>query len=294
MNKVDPIDMGKTLLVTGADGFTGQHLSEQARGRGYQVIPLQSDLTRIAGIAEELSGKHFDYVVHLAAISSVTHADELAFYQVNLFGTLNLLKTLTTLSAAPSKVILASSANIYGNARESPIGEDTAAAPVNHYAMSKLAMEHMAANFGEQLPLITVRPFNYTGVGHDDRFVIPKLVRHFARGSEKVELGNIEVEREFNDVRTVCNAYLDLLTHGIAEECYNICSGNTHSLVDVIAILTRLSGHTLEIEVNPDFIRTNEVQRLCGNPQKLESCLGSLEHPPLEDTLGWMLGAATT
>ncbi len=286
---VDPIDMGKTILLTGADGFTGQHLTREAVTRGYRVQALQSDLIDADSIARELSGNIFDYVVHLAAISAVTHSDELAFYQVNLFGTLNLLQALSAQVPTPKKVIIASSANIYGNATESPINELAKPAPVNHYAMSKLAMEYMLEKYRGLLPLVTVRPFNYTGVGHDDRFVIPKLVHHFRNRCACIDLGNVSVEREFNDVRTVCGAYLDLLTHGVSQEVYNICSGKTYSLTQVIDTLSKLSGHQLNIRVNPDLIRDNEVHRLCGDPGKLEACIGKLQHPALENTLDWML-----
>lgn len=293
MSRVALIDMGKAILLTGADGFTGRHFTKQATALGYQVYPLQSDLTSADSINQELSSKCFDYVVHLAAISAVTHADELALYQVNLFGTLNLLRALSTQSTTPTKIVIASSANVYGNSPVSPITERTQPAPVNHYAMSKLAMEHMTSQYRDQLPMVIVRPFNYTGVGHDDRFVVPKLVNHFRGHEAFVELGNIDVEREFNDVRTVCNAYLDLLVHETANECYNICSGKTYNLRQVVDTLTKLTGHELAIRVNPDFIRPNEVQRLCGDPHKLESCIGKLEHPTLEDTLQWMLSAVS-
>jgi nucleoside-diphosphate-sugar epimerase len=271
--------MGKTILLTGADGFTGQHLSREAHNRGYQILPLESDLGDADGITRELSRKSFDYVVHLAAISAVTHTEELALYQVNLFGTLNFLQALSRQKSTPSKVIIASSANIYGNSSESPINELAPPAPANHYAMSKLAMEYMLDKYRKDLPLVTVRPFNYTGVGHDDRFVIPKLVHHFSKRSSWVELGNVSVEREFNDVRTVCAAYLDLLVHGVSQEVYSA--------------LTKLSGHTLEIRINPDLVRANEVHRLCGDPHKLEACIGKLSHPTLQDTLQWMLSSTT-
>lgn len=284
--------MGKTILLTGADGFTGQHLTNEARIRGYQVLPLQANLIEVDSIIRELSEKTFDYVVHLAAISAVTHADELALYEVNLCGTLNLLEALATRKSVPTKIIIASSANIYGNSSQSPITELAKPAPANHYAMSKLAMEYGVEGFQQRLPLVTVRPFNYTGVGHDDRFVIPKLVKHFSKRSAWVELGNVSVEREFNDVRTVCRAYLELLVHGVNHEVYNICSGVTYSLTQVINSLSKLSAHDLEIRVNPDFIRSNEVHRLCGDPRKIESCIGKLKHPRLEDTLRWMLDCA--
>jgi nucleoside-diphosphate-sugar epimerase len=292
MNWAVPIDMTKSILITGSDGFTGQHFARAAEDRSYHVYSLKADLLKPQDIANELTGKTFDYVVHLAAISAVTHADELALYQVNLFGTLNLLQVLTSQTPLPSKIIVASSANIYGNAAKSPISESAVPAPINHYAMSKLAMEHMIRKYQGQLPLVTVRPFNYTGAGQDDRFLIPKLVNHFIEKKAHIELGNIDVEREFNDVRTVCEAYLGLLTDGVADEAYNVCSGTTYSLTQVIEILTRLTGHELEIRVNPDFVRENEVHRLCGSPEKLEACLGDLGHRGLEDTLEWMLNSA--
>lgn len=261
---------------------------------GREVYPLQSDLTRLDDIERELAGRSFEHVVHLAAISAVTHADELALYGVNLFGTLNLMQVLASRTSVSGRVLVASSANIYGNAASSPIGEDARPAPVNHYAMSKLAMEHMLARYKEQLPLLIVRPFNYTGPGQDNRFVIPKLVEHFISRKTRIELGNVDVEREFNDVRTVCDAYLGLLEHGSPGEVYNVCSGKAHSLAQVIRLLSELTGHDLDIEVNPDFVRPDEVHRLCGDPSRLEACLGGIEHRPLEDTLQWMLTSTRT
>jgi GDP-6-deoxy-D-talose 4-dehydrogenase len=284
--------MGKTILLTGAGSFTGQHLTREAHNRGYQVLPLLSNLNDADSIARELYGKSFDCVIHLAAISEVTCTDELALYQVNVFGTLNLLQTLSTQNAAPFKIIIASSANIYGNTPSSPIDEQVTPAPANHYAMSKLAMEYMLRQYRQVLPLVIVRPFNYTGVGQDDRFVIPKLVNHFRQRRAWVELGNLMVEREFNDVRTICRAYLELLVHGVNQQVYNICSGNTYSLTQVISMLTQLTGHTLEVRVNQDLVRVNEVHRLCGDNRKLESCIGMLEYPALQETLQWMLNSA--
>jgi len=283
--------MGKSILLSGAQGFTGQHLARAASERGFVVHALQSNLCVQEELRAEIAGRHFDYVVHLAAISAVTHADELALYRVNVFGTLNLLAALGELRTTPGKVILASSANIYGNTPASPINETTPPAPVNHYAMSKLAMEHMSAAYAPALPLVIARLFNYTGVGHDDRFIVPKLVHHFAERRAEVELGNIDVRREFNDVRTVCRAYLALLEAGVPGEAYNICSGVAHSLDEVIGSLTALTGHDINVRVNPAFVRSNEVHTLCGDPSKLLACIGGLEHPPLAETLRWMLDA---
>ena len=281
--------MGKSLLLTGSDGFTGQHFSSAARARSYDVYNLSSNLVNAKDVAEELKSRHFDYVVHLAALAAVTHKDEPELYDVNLFGTLNLLEALSQQPSPPQKILLASSANVYGNAIESPIYETTEPAPVNHYAMSKLAAEYLARNYHDKLPITIVRPFNYTGQGQDERFVIPKLIQHFSASAAEIELGNISVRREFNDVRSICDIYFDLLDQAEPGEIYNICSGTTYCLSEIIELLSMLTGHKLEVKVNPALVRKNEVHELCGDPKKLRTCLGSIAYRPLEETLQWML-----
>jgi nucleoside-diphosphate-sugar epimerase len=158
--------------------------------------------------------------------------------------------------------------------------------------MSKLAMEHMAWTYLDKLPIVITRPFNYTGPGQAPQFLIPKLVSHFARRAPAIELGNLHVEREFNDVRMVCDAYLALLAHGVPGEVYNVCSGQPYTLQHVIGLLSAITGHAMEVTVNPAFVRANEVHRLCGSAAKLLACTGRLTVPTLEDTLRWMLAEA--
>lgn len=281
------------ILLTGADGFTGRPFEALARRAGHEVIALRADLTDSEGLATEVFGVRPEAVVHLAGIAFVGHAHEEAFYNVNVVGTTNLLDALARLEKAPRIVLLASSANIYGNCDQSPIVEVQAPAPVNHYAMSKLAMEHMARTYASKLNIVITRPFNYTGPGQDEAFLVPKLAKHFALRSRVVELGNLHVEREFNDVRMVCDAYLHLLDIGEPGETYNVCSGRPYKLQDIIDTFSRLSGHAIKTVVNPAFVRTNEVRRLCGSPEKLVSLLArhsqSVEMPTLEDTLQRML-----
>ena len=281
------------ILLTGSIGLTGRFFTEAATAAGYEVNALQADLLDRKAVTEEIAGAPPDAVVHLAAISFVGHANDSAFYAVNTVGTMHLLAALAALPAPPKKVLIASSANIYGNCDASPIAETQSPAPVNHYAMSKLAMEYMARTFMDRMPIITTRPFNYTGPGQDLNFVIPKLVDHYARRASVVELGNLQVEREFNDVRMVCDAYLALLRHGQAGEAYNVCSGQPYTLRQVMDTLAELSGHVVEAKVNPAFVRANEVHRLCGDPTKLqklcEQSRVTLNQPALRDTLRWML-----
>lgn len=283
------------ILLTGAHGFTGQHFAKAASAKGHDVVPLKTDLTDRDTVRQQVLGAQPDAVVHLAAISFVGHADDSAFYAVNTVGTCNLLTAITALSFSPHKVLLASSANVYGNCDASPIDEIQPPAPVNHYATSKLAMECMARTYANRLPLVIARPFNYTGPGQSINFVIPKLVDHFARKAPSIALGNLHVEREFNDVQMVCNTYLQLLEHGEPGETYNVCSGQPYTLQHVIDTLSRITGHAIAVEVNPAFVRANEVHRLCGNPAKLQALLAKQDCAPdnqrLEDTLQRMLSS---
>jgi nucleoside-diphosphate-sugar epimerase len=279
------------LLLTGADGFTGIYLTQAARQAGFAVFSLQAKLEDRKALQACINEVQPTHVIHLAAISHVTHDDNLAYYQTNLLGSLDFLEALTHLATPPQKVILASSANVYGNTEQSPILESQTPTPVNHYAMSKLAMELLARNFHTRLPIVTTRPFNYTGIGHGEHFVIPKIVDHFARKASVIELGNVDVYREYNDVRDISNLYLALLTHGQAGKTYNLASGRTHSLRQVIAQLETMTGHSIAIEVNPQFFRSNEIVTLCGSSAVLEQAIGRIEWRSLEETLQWMLKA---
>ena len=280
------------VLVTGADGFTGVHFVKQAREAGHDVFAFNADLTNPQAVQAQVDAAAPDVVVHLAAISFVGHDKPSAFYDVNVIGTLNLLDALLKLPKPPKRVLLASSANVYGNCELSPIPETQAPAPLNHYAMSKLAMEHLAVTYADRLPLFFVRPFNYTGPGQVESFVIPKIVSHFKRRASTIELGNLTVEREYNDVRKVTDAYLKLLDKAQDGQTYNICSSKTYTLHQVIETLVELTGHQIKVVVNPAFVRSNELHRLCGDASKLDQTIGVGGSITLKDTLRWMLESA--
>lgn len=285
------------LLLTGADGFTGRTFRQLAEATGHEVNPLRANLLDAEALREEVSLIQPELVVHLAGIAFVGHAQEEAFYAVNTLGTTNLLDALCRSTSPPVMTLLASSANVYGNCAQSPISESQPLAPVNHYAMSKVAMEYMARNYLDRLRLVITRPFNYTGPGQDEAFVIPKLAKHFAGLARSVSLGNLHVEREFNDVESVCAAYLFLLQYGVSGEIYNVCSGRMHSLREVISMFERIAGRSIEVSVDAKFTRPNEVHQLCGDPGKLKKLMTSEGHswnlPSLERTLQSVLAHAS-
>jgi nucleoside-diphosphate-sugar epimerase len=293
-------------LITGAAGFTGRYLAPLLAEQGHEVHGLvhghdggklpgvshvhEGDLADFQAIRSIIEQVRPDHVVHLAAISFVAHSDIEQMYRVNVIGTRQLLGALATLPESPRSILLTSSANVYGNRREGVLKETDGLSPVNDYGVTKVAMEYVASLYASRLPLIVVRPFNYTGRGQNTDFIIPKIVAHASTAARTIELGNIDVARDFSDVRTVVDAYARLLTTPQAlGGTYNVSSGRAVSLEEVLHLVARLSGHRLDVTVNPSFVRANEVRHLCGSAAQLKTVIGPLRQIPLEDTLRWML-----
>lgn len=296
--------MAGRALVTGLAGFTGQYMARELQAMGYEVFGLGQndapagnsisvDLRDVDALTRLVQEIRPNIVVHLAAVAFVAHSDVTDIYTSNIVGARNLLHAIAQCAMQPDKILLASSANIYGNAEAAVIDESCPPQPANDYAVSKYAMELMARCWQETLPIIIARPFNYTGVGQSLSFLLPKIVDHFARREQKIELGNIDVYRDFSDVRVVTKAYAGLLRSGQPGEEYNVCSGVAHSIGEVLAMLATLAGYEIEVEVNPAFVRGNEIKRLTGSNRKLVSAIGGLEPIPLADTLEWMYRSQT-
>jgi nucleoside-diphosphate-sugar epimerase len=290
----------RRVLITGIHGFTGHYVARELQGCGHQVFGLgthpspepgyyQADVLDRQGLEAAVDAIRPHWVVHLAAVAFVGHADPNDFYAINLIGTRNLLAALAGLDPSPECVLLASSANVYGRAARSPITEDTPPDPPNDYAVSKLAMERMAGLWTASLPLVITRPFNYTGLGQSGDFVLPKIVDHFRTRAPVMEMGNMDVSRDFSDVRSVALAYRRLLEEAPAGEVVNICSGRAVSLEEIIAMAASMTGHEVQVSINPAFVRRDDVKTLKGDPGKLRSLIGRWDPIPIEDTLRWML-----
>tara|TARA_R110001583_G_scaffold169859_1_gene323091 strand:+ start:18314 stop:19204 length:891 start_codon:yes stop_codon:yes gene_type:complete len=292
----------KRALITGINGFTGKYVSEELENAGYTVYGIgtvvadfpryfQVDLLDKQGLEDVVREVQPTVVAHLAAIAFVGHGVADDFYHVNLIGTRNLLEALALNAKGLEAVLLASSANVYGNSFEGVLTEGTLPNPANDYAVSKLAMEYMAKLWLDKLPLFIVRPFNYTGIGQSEDFLLPKIVSHFRRKALYIELGNIDVWRDFSDVRSVAKIYRRLIEVKPIGQTVNVCSGRTHSLREVLAIAENISAHKMEVRVNPAFVRANEVKSLCGDVTLLHSLIGERELLSLEQTLRCMLMA---
>jgi nucleoside-diphosphate-sugar epimerase len=276
------------VLVTGSQGFTGRYVTKELIKNNHEVADLDSNLLNKKALDIEIQSKEIDAVIHLAAIAFVQHSDINTIYENNIIGTRNLLDTLTSYVPKVKHVLIASSANVYGNAKVEKITEDTPLNPVNDYAISKVAVEHMAKLWMDRLPITITRPFNYTGLGQSEDFVIPKIVKHFKEKKDFIDLGNLEVWREFNDVRSVAMVYRRLIERAPLNDIVNICSGKVYSLKEVIEITSLITQHKLNIKVNNNFIRTNEIKKLAGDPDKLKSIIGANNFFEINETIHWM------
>lgn len=290
------------ILVTGATGFTGQALCRALSNSGWMVHGLtqsgrqsmaactlhQADLTDSHSLTRVLETIRPDQIVHLAAKAFVGSSDNAAFYTTNVIGTCNLLEA--SRSVGIKRAIVVSSANVYGVPKDdSAITEEVWPAPVNHYAASKLAMEHLARTYTSSFPVVITRPFNYTGPGQDISFLVPKLVKHFLDRAPSIELGNLDVFRDFTSIDDVVSAYLSLVASDVDSTTLNICSGTAVSLGELIACLERLSGHRIEVKSVERFSRQNEIPVLLGSNEKIKSLLGWDITKKIEDILADML-----
>ena len=293
--------MTQRVLVTGSEGFTGRYVCDEFTAAGWEVwgagVQPKPDNPRYLNInllepeTLGLIGERArpDVVVHLAANAFVAEADPSAFYNVNLLGTRHLLEALSTATTPPECTILASSANVYGNSTLEVLDETADTRPANDYAVSKLAMEYLAKTYMPRLGLVMTRPFNYTGVGQEPRYLIPKIVNHFKARAPHIELGNTDVARDFSDVRDVARAYRLLAEAQPLGETFNLCSGEATALETCISMASEITGHDIEVRVNPDFVRANEVKSLRGSSEKLDRSTGRERRYEIRDTLQWML-----
>lgn len=312
--------MPQRVLVTGATGFLASYAIPALKEQGYYVVGLSqsahhqldigqcdeyfcvdiNDAEKLADVVVSISP---DIVVHLAGLSFVAHPEPLDFYRVNVLGTENLLNALSLLPAKQVKqVFLASSATVYGANAIGKINESTVALPQNHYAQSKLAMELVARNYLSHFSISILRLFNFTGVGQAEHFLIPKLVKHFLSKSNVIELGNINVSRDFCDVRDIVGWLVELVkqascytnvTQLNAVSTYNLSSGAPTKLQGLLGELSSLSGVKPEIQQLKALMRANETESLWGDNAKVIDQTGRSLRYSLPQTLAWMLLGTT-
>ena len=269
------------ILITGINGFTGKYLSNYLKDKNYSVFGISNqieycsssifhcDISNLDQLKKVVNRIKPNYIFHLAAISFVQHKNESEFYSTNVLGTQNLLNACFDIKDNLKKIILASSASVYGLQNVNTLSENLCPNPNNHYALSKYAMEQVAKTYFSELPIIITRPFNYTAPGHGEQFVIPKIAVAFKNKEKVLELGNLNVYREYNSIEYVCNIYYNLMVSESISDIVNISTEKVHSLNEIISLFKKETNHNIQIEVNPDFVRKNEIKSLKGSTNKL-------------------------
>lgn len=294
----------KKLLATGHRGFVGTVLGQflQARpehGVSWCALDEEPNVLDADHLRRTIAAHQPDWIIHLAAQSHVPSAwaDPAGTMGVNAGGTANLLKAMTD-AGFPGRLLYVSSADIYGAVPEGllPVTEEAPVAPRNPYATSKVAGEELCRQWARTRPLdvVIARPFNHTGAGQRPDFALPAFAREVAaiklgRQAPRVLTGDLDVTRDFLDVRDVVAAYLALLASGTSGETYNVCSGREVHVGEVLGMLTRMAGVQAEIVTDPARLRPAEQRRMCGSHARITAATGWKPTIELRDTLNGLL-----
>lgn len=291
----------KCAFITGLEGFTGKYLEAELTHQGYTVMGIcrpdtdpkkehifPCDINDRDNLISLLKQLRPNFIINLAGISFVKHAEESEMQIVNYQGACTLLDAVYQSRIPVQKILLISSGHVYGNQQIAVISEDDNLEPVSQYGMSKLKMEEVAKTWFSKLPIIIARSFNYTGIGQSEQFLPAKIVGHYVRKEPSIELGNTQVARDWCDVRDVVTVYRLLLESIVDSSFINVCSGISYRLAYILDLLSEVSCHKLNVKTLTSLIRPNEIIELKGNNRKLLSIIGDIKFRPLKETLTWM------
>jgi GDP-4-dehydro-6-deoxy-D-mannose reductase len=312
-------------LVTGADGFVGQHLIAELLDRGERVVGAVKEtppaLTTLSQdhasqvewtvleleeretVAALISEVRADRIFHLAGLSSVaeSHDDPVAPLRVNVVGTLYLLEELARIRKLESydpPILISGSGQVYGASatRYRPLTEKHPLQPMDPYSVSKAAQEMLGLQFhrANGLFVVVTRSFNHTGPGQRPTFVAGQFAKTVAEirvagGSGVVRAGNMDARRDFTDVRDVVQAYIALTEDGVAGQVYNVCSGRSYSVAELLEILADVGGVNVEVEQDPARMRRVDVPEMLGSYARLAEATGWSPQVDMRRSLGDLL-----
>lgn len=290
--------MGARVVITGASGFAGGHLADMCETEGDDVVALSRaegvDLLDRDAARSAIAAAEPAVVYHLAAKASVRRSweePERALTE-NLAMTMNVLEAVRA-EAPDAKVVVAGTGEVYGPPARLPVDEDAPLHPQNPYAVSKGSAELLSGFYADAhgLTVIRTRAFNHAGPRQTPVFAIASFAKQVAegrlRGDDPVRVvtGNPDVRRDFTDVRCVARAYR-LLAARAPADVYNICSGHTPSIREIVALLGEVAGVRVEHEVDPKLVRGHEVLEVRGSHERLTKGTGWEPVIPFERTLG--------
>jgi GDP-4-dehydro-6-deoxy-D-mannose reductase len=297
----------KKVLIFGICGFVGRYLTKEFVNHGYLVDG--SDICAECGVTE--AGGYYpadlldaesvkrvivqsapDMIVNLAAISSVAMSWGIPqkTMAVNVTGALNILEAARQCDHMP-KVLFVGSSEEYAESEE-PISEETPLQSNNPYGISKMAQERFAEVYRDRygMKIYCVRPFNHTGVGQKDSFVLPSFCKQAAEieksGHEGVmRVGNLSAKRDFSNVRDVVRAYRMILESDDCRKIYNVGSGAAHSLQEMLDYIVSLSSQKITVETDPERFRPVDTPVICCDAGRIRRELGWSPQYDIFDTL---------
>lgn len=283
------------LLVTGHDGFVGSYFNSVAGFHPFQLRGGDVNIRQPEEIQKLLQNLQPHRVLHLAAQSFVPRSfeDPGETFDVNFSGTLNLLQSLAK-TGFTGRLLYVGSGDMYGMVEEEnlPIQENHPLKPRNPYAVSKVAAEALCYQWSCNGPfeIIMVRPFNHIGPGQSPDFVISNFAKQIIQikaGLQEphIEVGDIDVTRDFTDVRDVVAAYMSLFEKGENGEVYNVSSGNERRIRDILTKLIALADVDVEIRQDAKRLRKAEQRRVVASSDKLNQTTGWCPKVPWDQTL---------
>lgn len=268
-------------LITGVNGFVGPYLVEELISNGYAVFGcslekesnltkltkyFSCDITNLENVEEVINSIKPDVVFHLAGFSSVSKSFEnpKLCFKINVEGTKNLIDSFNKLKIF-SKIMVISSAEVYGQPKINPVNENAELNPLSPYANSRIEQEKIALTYKNS---IIIRSFNHTGLTQPDTFVIPSFRKQIveSKDGDKVFVGNLDIIRDFSDVKDVVRAYRILFEKGVCGEIYNVGSGKGHSLKEILEKMISDSKKSLIVVIDPKKYRSADIKELiCDN-----------------------------
>jgi GDP-4-dehydro-6-deoxy-D-mannose reductase len=298
-------------LITGIGGFVGRHLLQHLQAQGDEVCGLGrpvdcldlpdgvrvyptdlSDRAAVEGVVREAQP---EAIYHLAAQSSPAESlsDPWATLSNNLLAQINLLEAVLSVGLRP-RVLVIGSSDEYGRVgpEDVPTNENVPLRPTTPYAVSKVGQDVMGFQYFAQygLPVVRVRPFNHTGPGQDARFVIPSFARQLAEievglREPVLHVGNLDVARDFSDVRDMVCAYRLALVAGVPGDVYNLGRGRSVRIDEMVDELVSLCRVPVQIRVDPSLLRPSDVPRQEADTRKFTALTGWQPRIPWQTTL---------
>lgn len=306
----------KKVLITGVTGFVGQHVAQQLVHQGnFEIVGTyrsQSSLSRIESIKDNVTIKHLDlndseavsqlisevkpdHIYHLAAQASPQKSFKSPKDTIvnNISAELNVLEAIRQNQLA-SRLLTVATGEMYGIVTPSdiPIDESTPLRPVSPYAVSKIAQDYLSLQYyyAYKLDVVRVRPFNHIGPGQQEGYVVADFAKQIVEIEKKkrdsiLSVGNLEAKRDFTDVRDMVKAYILAMEKGESGEVYNIGSGVSHKINEVLQLLLKYSTSEVEVKVDPERFRPIDVPEIVCDTKKFHERTGWIPEIPFENTL---------